>query len=146
MTKTAAGTRTCTVCGSSDWGTRNRCKPCRARDAREAWARDPEASRAKDRVRTRAWRAANPEVARAATRRQRYALTPDAFEQMLVAQGRRCCICGAAEPTCVDHCHATKRVRGILCRKCNAGLGQFDDEPARLRAAAAYIERSKPPK
>lgn len=42
---------------------------------------------------------------------------------------------------CIDHCHETGRVRGVLCSRCNAALGLLDDEPCRLRAAADYIER-----
>lgn len=40
----------------------------------------------------------------------------------------------------VDHCHITKKKRGILCRKCNTGLGMFNDDPEQLRRAAKYIE------
>jgi hypothetical protein len=41
----------------------------------------------------------------------------------------------------VDHCHDTGAVRALLCIQCNAGLGHFDHNPARLRAAASYVER-----
>jgi hypothetical protein len=41
----------------------------------------------------------------------------------------------------IDHCHKTRTVRGLLCGKCNVGLGYYDDNPAFLRKAADYIER-----
>jgi recombination endonuclease VII len=40
-----------------------------------------------------------------------------------------------------DHCHQTGKFRGWLCRKCNLMLGNAEDDPARLRAGAAYLER-----
>lgn len=64
----------------------------------------------------------------------------DEIAAMQVAQGNRCKLCDEfmMEPM-VDHCHDTGRVRGILCRKCNVGLGMFNDDPEMLRKAIAYI-------
>lgn len=73
--------------------------------------------------------------------KKRYGLTLEAAEALVVASGGLCAICRReAEPN-IDHCHASGRVRGVLCRACNKGLGHFYDKPDLLRAAAAYLER-----
>jgi hypothetical protein len=61
-------------------------------------------------------------------------------------QGGKCAICQSditIPKTRVDHCHATGIVRDLLCNNCNCGLGFFADDPARMRNAAAYIERHR---
>jgi Recombination endonuclease VII len=66
------------------------------------------------------------------------------YDEMLA---RGCAICGThTNPTrgrrmSLDHDHKTGKHRDILCSHCNVGLGNFHDEPARLRAAADYLER-----
>lgn len=77
---------------------------------------------------------------------KKYGLTPELYQLRLADQGGRCAICQiAACPSgrrfSVDHDHATGRVRGLLCLKCNQGVGQFDDAPERLRRAAEYLEK-----
>ena len=71
----------------------------------------------------------------------RYGLSPNDYRKMVRQQGGVCAICKkAGRELVIDHCHATNVVRRLLCRKCNNGLGQFDDDPDVLRAAAAYLE------
>lgn len=43
---------------------------------------------------------------------------------------------------CIDHCHDTKKVRGILCFNCNSGLGHFSDSTVKVKAALKYLNRS----
>jgi hypothetical protein len=64
---------------------------------------------------------------------------------MWSAQDGRCAICFERphERLCLDHDHATGQIRGLLCRRCNAGLGLFLDQPDRLTAAVTYLARAR---
>jgi hypothetical protein len=62
---------------------------------------------------------------------------------MLVDQASKCLICDVSaglRKFDVDHDHLTGRIRGLLCRNCNIGLGQFRDDPALLLKAAEYLK------
>lgn len=68
---------------------------------------------------------------------------------MLEDQNHLCAICktegfkmhkGVYYSLVVDHCHATKKVRGALCNNCNRALGLFKDDINRLKAAIRYLE------
>jgi hypothetical protein len=72
----------------------------------------------------------------------RYGIGADEVSELIAGQGGVCAICGRPDPEHVDHDHATGVIRGILCFNCNGGLGQFGDDPLRLRAAIEYLERA----
>jgi hypothetical protein len=81
--------------------------------------------------------------------KQKYGLSMGDYEKMLADQGGVCAICGVAPDDTsnlwnrlvVDHDHETNRVRGLLCHRCNTGLGQFMDNINRLQQAVAYLGR-----
>jgi hypothetical protein len=76
--------------------------------------------------------------------RNKYNLTPDQADELLDGQGGVCAICNEDDPTggwVVDHDHDSGVVRGILCRKCNSGIGLLKDSVSVLRAATIYLER-----
>lgn len=54
---------------------------------------------------------------------------------------KACAICGEnkTEILCVDHDHKTGVIRGVLCKKCNLGLGMFRDNPEYLATAIEYL-------
>lgn len=59
------------------------------------------------------------------------------------SQGGRCAICKqpSEKSLHLDHCHETQRLRGLLCRDCNLGLGFFKDDPKRLQEAIDYLRQ-----
>jgi hypothetical protein len=68
----------------------------------------------------------------------------EAFNQLFQEQEGRCAVCRkefeSSMDTHVDHCHKTGAVRGILCKGCNHGLGNFADSTERLLAAVSYLK------
>jgi hypothetical protein len=56
--------------------------------------------------------------------------------------GARCFICDRepAQRFAIDHNYDTKDVRGLPCKQCNYAMGQFGNDPGRLRRAAEFLE------
>jgi hypothetical protein len=74
--------------------------------------------------------------------RRNYGLTLDDYQRMLDAQGGVCGICRrppGKRRLAVDHCHKNGNVRGLLCTRCNTGLGGLGDDPRQIAAALAYL-------
>lgn len=75
-----------------------------------------------------------------------YNITEEQYLNLLDSQGNKCSICRELPKLdrilTVDHCHKTGRVRGLLCDRCNRGLGQFQDSIPVMKLALAYLEKA----
>jgi len=70
----------------------------------------------------------------------KYKITRDEYDRLL---GSGCMVCGASRTKRnlhIDHDHATKIVRGVLCQQCNMGLGCFKDNAETMKLAITYLE------
>jgi len=87
--------------------------------------------------------------------RSNYGIEPDEFWAYWIAYKGCCMACGRQikidfecsggvknhyKRAVVDHCHKTSKFRGILCSRCNLGIGQFENDPSLLRKVAEYLE------
>jgi len=117
-----------------------RCKVCRNKQHKERKERDPSIYR---------------RIEWPSKLKRLYGITVDQYYSMLESQGGGCAICGTKVPSSrkrkyasvemffVDHCHATGKVRGLLCSRCNRGIGFFDDSIDKLNLAVNYLEEAK---
>lgn len=85
------------------------------------------------------------EARRAYKYKKEFGITIEDYDKMFIEQGGRCAICGKHHSEIerkhfsVDHCHNTGIVRGLLCHKCNSGLGAFGDDINKLKLAVVYL-------
>ena len=77
---------------------------------------------------------------REATYASKYGLSVAEVEHLKSLQNYQCAICQRSAPLVIDHCHITGLRRGLLCRNCNLGLGQFRDNLASLERAMEYLK------
>lgn len=71
-----------------------------------------------------------------------YGLTIEDYNRMFLEQRGACSICNKKEEKlCVDHDHKTGKVRGLLCLKCNFGLGFLQDSKILLSSACKYLDK-----
>ena len=75
--------------------------------------------------------------------RSEYKIGLTEYELLHFDQQGMCAICGdrpiGQRPLAVDHCHKTGKVRGLLCHRCNHGLGHFKDSLSLLSSAKNYL-------
>lgn len=75
---------------------------------------------------------------------RKYGITLAFYNELLAKQHGKCAICGGGNGThklAIDHCHATGRVRGLLCKRCNTAIGMLNDNPDLLLRASDYVRQ-----
>ena len=106
-------------------------------------AADPERHAKKNRADKKRWRKNNPEKNRQRCRdaklRKKYGLSPEQHAAMTEAQAGICLICCNERKLFIDHCHATGKVRGLICHNCNSVLGHAGDSAEVLTNAVKYL-------
>lgn len=95
------------------------------------------------------WHKNHPDQVRKAVRnvhrRLLYGVTEAMYNDLLEKQNGVCAICKQPpekELLCIDHDHVTNKVRGLLHRVCNTGIGNLKDDAVLCRQAAEYLERA----
>lgn len=150
---------------SEYWKSQDRCKECC-----RVYFNDPEYKKRKKESEQRRrplrpkkadWRKQNPEKYRASYIRywgnpdvkrrfkskdltRRYGISLEQYESMLALQKGACAICkkenSGKKMFHVDHCHATGKIRGLLCNSCNMAIGLFKDNPDIILTAYNYLQ------
>ena len=99
---------------------------------------------------TKRWRKNHPKKVKEINKRQklkRYNLSHKDWLRMWDNQNGRCAICSRPfiEPSdaYVDHNHQSGEIRGLLCMKCNFGLGLFKDNPKLTARLTEYLLRKE---
>lgn len=108
---------------------------------------------------SKAYRLRHPERVKAMRRKyqrgytlkHKFGITVEEYSRLLAAQGGKCAICKhkpegddryrTGKNLAVDHCHRTGKVRGLLCDRCNRGLGHFRDDVEYLLQAVLYLQK-----
>lgn len=111
------------------FGRNPKCKECKNKAASEFFSAN------RDKLITR-----QRNYQRASYYRKTYGISKDDYLLLYATQNGNCGICGKHEEVlCVDHCHSTQRIRGLLCHACNFGLGHFKDKVDLLVKACDYL-------
>lgn len=143
----------CTICGQEKLATPDffvrrgtglaaMCKVCKKAESAARYAADPEKHRAypsKKKIYLQRQTERGRFSVRQAEVPKGHRLSFEQFQAMKAKQQDRCAICQKEEKLCIDHCHSSGRVRGLLCHRCNSGLGYFRDNPDFLEKAILYL-------
>lgn len=135
------------------------CKECKYKAKREYERRNPAKVNAAARLRRqrnidqyrsaqRDHYRANRDAYRNLAIRSMYGISLAEYEAMLAQQGGKCACCGATKNPngkrlFVDHDHETGAIRGIICNRCNRGIGSLGDTIEGVRRALNYLERAQ---
>lgn len=72
---------------------------------------------------------------------RRYGLTLEDWKHLRTRTECEICAAPFVGAPHIDHSHDTGKVRGLLCTRCNVGLGMFRDNPKFLQAAVNYLSK-----
>jgi len=91
---------------------------------------------------TTEYREQHPDLTRRVHYKAKYGITICDYQNMVHDQDNKCAICGkeSEKRLQVDHDHTTGKVRGLLCGKCNRGLGNYDENIENLLSAIEYLK------
>ena len=71
--------------------------------------------------------------------RRKFKLTEDQYNDLM--KNENCQTCGVKmEKKCIDHCHTTNKIRGVLCNNCNTALGLVNDNRQTLQNMLQYLD------
>jgi len=71
--------------------------------------------------------------------RQKLKISDDLYEDLM--KNENCQICDAElTKKCIDHCHSTNKIRGVLCNNCNTALGLVGDNTQTLQSMIEYLQ------
>lgn len=80
------------------------------------------------------------------TRLRLYGISSAEYDQILIDQDGKCKICrekcSTGKRLAVDHCHETKKIRGLLCSRCNTSIGKFEHNIALMQASIDYLKEN----
>lgn len=103
----------------------------------------------RDRInaRSRKWREDNKEhfavLKKKSILKNKYGITLEDYNLILKNQDDGCAVCKRKEKIlCVDHCHKTGKVRGLLCHLCNRAIGMMKDDISILQNAIIYLKNN----
>lgn len=102
----------------------------------------------KIRTQRKSFREANKKRLSVSKNRAKLKITVEQFDAMLAERDGRCEMCGKHQSEmdrriCIDHCHKTGIVRGLLCDTCNRGLGLLKDDTSLLARGILYLDKYK---
>jgi len=127
-----------------------RCKVCHNRYGKEyrtKHAKQIREYRTKHAERIRESRRKHTDTARIYRLKHNYNISLNDYDYMSIRQNNVCAICKGTNKNgkrlCVDHDHTTGKVRGLLCSRCNAGIGNFRENATVLCSANEYLEKHK---
>lgn len=124
--------------GRNRWrkdGLNHYCKRCNVLNTRESEKRHPHL---KARF-IKSWHKNSIKREKKRSIKQRF-LRESRFRPMFNQQDGRCAICGSqGVKLCIDHCHKTGKIRGLLCNYCNTAIGSLFDDPEIMKKAIEYV-------